>query len=133
VDNDKSLSIGLGNKCQKKSKLSTVEYYGEWEFGTYNAAWRVLHNGNILIGSCNLNFEASKKGLELILEEKLTKIIPLSEFDVRLEFSNSLIFDFFNCFNTDDEFLHVLHIDGNFWELNNKGNWNFGHSLLPVQ
>jgi hypothetical protein len=39
--------------------------------------------------------------------------------------------DFFNCSNKDDEVLHVLHIDGDYWELDYKGLWTFGHSILP--
>jgi hypothetical protein len=130
VGNDKSLSIGLGRKCKQKSKLSKVEYYGEWEFGTYNAMWRVLQNGKIVIGSCDS--DKRKQGLRFIFQERLIKILPLSEFDVRLIFSNSVIIDFFNCTGIEDEFLHILHIDGNFWELNNKGDWSYGRSPLPV-
>jgi hypothetical protein len=130
IGNDKSLSIGLGKRCQRKSRLSKVEYYGEWEFGTYNAMWRIIQSGQIVIGSCDLN--NGESNLKLPFQEKLTKIIPLSEFDIRLHFTDNFMIDFFNCANIDDEVLHILHIDGNFWELNNKGGWTFGHSPLPM-
>jgi hypothetical protein len=133
IGSDKSLSVGLGKKCPRKSRLSNVEYYGEWEFGTYNAAWRIMQHGEIVTGSCYLNNETLKTNLELLFNEKLIRIRPLSEFDIRLDFSNDFGIDFFNCSSTDDEFLHVLHIDGEFWELNNKGRWESGHSLLPVK
>jgi hypothetical protein len=128
IRNDKTMFIGLGEKCIKKNRLSLVEYYGEWELGTYNASWRILENNKILIGSYDEN---NNQNINNIIDERFLDIVPLSDFDVRVKFSNGLLVDFFNCSHEDDEALHVLHINGNYWELNCKGLWTYGHSDLP--
>jgi len=130
----KSLSVGLGDRYKNNNKNSRVEYYGEWELGTYNASWRFIKNKEIIFGSNNFiennNAALSLSTLNLrpLLDEKLMTIKVLSEFDIRFEFSGNMIIDILNCFNDDDEVLHFLHIEGSFWTLLKNNQWENGKS-----
>jgi hypothetical protein len=131
INRYKNLNIGLGEKVRNECMNSRVEYYGEWEIGTYNAAWRILKNGKFISGSKqqfdDTNIETQK--IKLLFNEKFISIIELNEYDIRLIFSGNLIIDFFSCSN-DDEFLHILNVDGNFWVLEFPNKWRQGKSSI---
>jgi len=126
----KTLSIGLGDKYKNTSKNSRVEYYGEWEFGTYNASWRFIKNNEIIFGYNNYieGIDTATPNLEPLLNKKLIGIRALSEFDIRFEFSENMIIDILNCFTEDDDVLHFLHVEGFYWHLLGNNKWEGGKS-----
>jgi hypothetical protein len=131
INGYRNLSIGLGKKIQNDCKNSRVEYYGEWEIGTYSAAWRIIKGGEFISGSKKLfdNADIETQSLIPLFDETLLSITELNEYDIGLKFSGNLFVDFLNCSN-DDEFLHILNTDGNFWILYFSGQWICGKSPI---
>ena len=121
---DKSLFIGLGNKyptCRK-----AVSFYGQWEIGTYNASWRIIKDGKILIASESEKLMAGEKEIVLLPQFKLEEINEPTPFDLSFVFSSNLKIDFFNCYTEDDEFIHVIKNDKTWWEKKQNGLWSKG-------
>lgn len=87
----KSLTVGFGEKIPVPG--ASLGYRGEWEFITYDSAWRVIFGGQILCGSGDPGYPAE---LNKILER-----IPLGCFrsleargmDARLYFDNQVMID----------------------------------------
>lgn len=43
--------MGFGKKIPTNNSKSRDGYYGEWEIGTYESAWRVIQSGKIICAS----------------------------------------------------------------------------------
>ena len=121
---DKCLQIGLGEKSLRKARSKGVSFYGQWEIVTYNASWRIIRDGKILIASQSEDL-VEKEIVSLPVFE-LEKIIELTKYDVSFIFSNNFEVDFFNCFTEDDELIDVLKDDRTWWEKDQNGIWNKG-------
>ena len=115
---DKSLFIGLGNKYPTFRKA--VSFYGQWEIGTYNASWRIIKDGKILIASESEKLMTEEKEIVSFPQFKLEEINEPTLFDLSFVFSSNLKIDFFNCYTEDDEFVHVIKIDKTWWEKKTK-------------
>jgi hypothetical protein len=129
-----SLSIGLGKKYQNNHRNSRVNYYGEWEFGTYSSMWQFWKDEELIACSTSIsdkNSENEKLAL-FLLDKTLYSIEALSETNVRFIFSNNLMIDFCKQVD-DDEILHILHINGCYWELEPSGIWRQGKSPSKKQ
>jgi hypothetical protein len=131
IDPYKNLHVGLGKKVKNQRKNSRVEYYGEWEIGTYISAWRIVKKGKLISGSRQIiedtNLETQK--IAPLFNEKFITMIELNEYDIRLIFSGDLIVDFFFC-SDSDEFLHILGISGDFCVSQLPNKWICGKSLV---
>ena len=115
---DKSLFIGLGNKYPTFRKA--VSFYGQWEIGTYNASWRIIKDGKILIASESEKLMTEEKEIVSFPQFKLEEINEPTLFDLSFVFSSNLKIDFFNCYTEDDDFVHVIKIDKTWWEKKTK-------------
>lgn len=118
---DKSLFIGLGNKYPTFRKA--VSFYGQWEIGTYNASWRIIKDGKILIASESEKLIIEEKEIVSLPQFKLKEIDEPTPFDLSFVFSKNLKIDFLNCYTEDDEFVHVIKIDKTWWEKKQNGLW----------
>jgi hypothetical protein len=47
----RSLSMGFGRKIPNNNPKTRDGYYGVWEIGTYESAWRVIKDGIIICAS----------------------------------------------------------------------------------
>ncbi|MDR1148290.1 MAG: hypothetical protein LBK66_06620 [Spirochaetaceae bacterium] len=132
VDPYKNLHVGLGKKVKNLCKNSRVEYYGEWEIGTYISAWRIVKEGKLISGSRQIveDTDIETQKIAPLFNEKFITMMELNEYDIRLIFSGDLIVDFFFC-SDSDEFLHILGIGGDFWVSQFPNEWIYGKS--PVR
>ena len=110
----RSLSLGFGNKIPHDNSRLADSYYGEWEIGTYSAAWRVVYNGNVLCGSqdiidSTLELEEQFRQIQL---GRISGVYLASKFDVRVEFDDGKKIDFLGASSDDDEMFHIFCPNG---------------------
>ncbi len=105
------LHIGFGERIFHNDASLVDPYYGEWEIGTYYAAWRVIKNNEVLCGSSEVvdSLGELNDKLENIKLKKLLSIQMISQLDIRLEFENAIRIEFMD-FNgdKDDEVVHIF-------------------------
>ena len=107
----RGVSIGFGAQRFHGNPALVDSFYGEWEVGTYYAAWRVAAPGRILCGSDDV-VDSTNELNERLSQIELghpTGIEMLSEYDVRLALGAHFL-DFLGTHGEEDE--HVLHIFG---------------------
>ena len=122
------LSLGFGNKIYHKKLNKVDNYYGEWELGTYNSAWRLVQNGQLLIGSSN-----KYNSLDTILQRiNLGNFVGIDVDGVNISIilDNKVRLDFFPLMN-DSEAFHIFLPQHNYIEFSPETGWVFGRSDLP--
>lgn len=130
VGDGRSLSLGFGNKLFHGKKNLVDSYYGEWEVGTYSAAWRISRGSEILCGS-NEEVESLVELDELLKEVDLGCVVSfemLSVFDIRVNLENNCVVDFMGCSAVKDEMFHVFLPDKMYCAYSIFDGWNKGRS-----
>lgn len=133
VGDNKSLSLGFGQKIFHNNDRLKDIYYGEWEIGSYYGAWRVIRNRQIILGS--MDYENDNCSLEDIIKSidfgEIVKIMNFSIHDVRVEFNSGIFVDFVPIFSNEDELFHIFCPMNIYVELDSKGVWKIGKSNIP--
>jgi len=109
VGNDRSLSLGFGERVNHKATL-TDRMYGEWEVGTYRCAWRIAKNGKVLCASQDAvdNIGELNNALSRIELGRFVALRHLTALDVQLECDNGITVDFLTTISDDDECFHIF-------------------------
>lgn len=124
VGNDLSLFLGFGEIVFAKNPRGAAPH-GKWEIGTYRSAWRMIENHSIICGSKELVDSADELRQEVVKLAGLecTKILMLTQFDVRVEFDRGFCVDFFGVFGDDDDVFHMFLPQGRVVSLSIRGEW----------
>lgn len=129
----RSLSLGFGEKIPHSRKRSVDSFKGEWEVGTYTAAWRIIRDGEIISGSMtpaesNDDMERQVEGIHL---GSVQSIEMLSRFDIRLVLDGGMSIDFIGVSSDDDEMFHVFGPNHLLVKYYCAGKWSIGQSNIP--
>jgi len=102
--------MGFGLKVPHLNKKARDNYYGEWEIGSYNSAWRVIRNGQILCASNDPvdSIEELDLAFNRVEFGCLVSLKLLTDMDVRLTFDQEIIVDFLSSTSDEDESFHVF-------------------------
>ncbi|EHQ91030.1 DUF3027 domain-containing protein [Desulfosporosinus youngiae] len=88
------LRLGLGNKIYYKHPRLQGKFYGEWDISSLSCSWRIADGKKLLCGYddevkfCNEVIESLHFG-------RISEVIQLSFFDIRLVFNSGKIIDYF--------------------------------------
>lgn len=109
MGDDRSLFLGFGDIILVPNPRGAAPH-GEWELGTYRSAWRMIQQREIICGSKDVVDSLDEIRNQLVKANglKCIGIGLLTEFDVRVEFENSIWVDFLGTFSDDDEVLNVF-------------------------
>lgn len=133
VGDGRSLSIGFGQKVFHSNPKKKDIYYGEWEIGTYTAAWRIIREDQIVIGSQDL-FETLTdfdQALHRVMLPPIQVIEQSSNFDIRVVLSGGLSLEFLCASASDDEMFHIFAPDSKYLEFTCKHGWKIGAADAP--
>ncbi len=73
---DRSMSIGFGRKIPHHKPRERDAFFGEWEIGTFQSAWRIMEGKKILFGSQDLVLD--EEGFSAAVESvKFGKIVSV--------------------------------------------------------
>jgi hypothetical protein len=124
----KSLSFGFGEKITNP-KLRDG-YYGEWEIGTYNCAWRIIKDSRIVCGSCDPvdSIQDMDSLVQSIEFGGVLNIHQIGEVDFRVDFKNKISAEFFSAISDNDEVFHVFCPGNKCIEFTLEGGWEIGAS-----
>lgn len=129
----RSLSIGFGEK-QYHTKKGVDQFYGEWEIGTYSAAWRVSVANKVVCSSqdsVTSTLELDER-LQLISLGSVSGIEVFHELDVRVFLDNGVTIDFMQLsIDVQDEVLHIFGPGHLYVEYSNVTGWKEGKSNEP--
>lgn len=125
----RTLSIGFGARVPHTSQKSVDSFYGEWEIGTWSAAWRILHGTKVLCGSKDLvdSTEELDKKLQNVHLGRILDIENLSPLDVRVTLDDGVYIDFICVSDIDDEMFHIFAPNDLYIEFKDA-RWNFGNT-----
>lgn len=133
VGRGRSLSIGFGAEVPH-SKSNTVDsFYGEWEIGTYAAAWRIVRNGVIVCGSLEVvdSIDEIDQQLQAIDLGAVLEVKAVSDLDIQLRLEDGTCIDFM-CASTDrDEMFHIFGPGDLYVEYAPLCGWSIGKSNAP--
>jgi hypothetical protein len=126
VGEHRSLRLGFGKKLNRSRMAVRDPFFGEWQIGTYTAAWRIIHDDKILLGSMNPVNSCAE------LDEELAKIQfgPVldidasSRFCVRVSLEGGMFIDFMAASNDESEVFFVLQADGHDIEYRSTIGWS---------
>lgn len=126
----RSLSLGFGDKISHGQSRLIDNFYGEWEIGTYSAAWRVIKNGNVLCGSQDIvdSLEELEERFRKIKLGRIKGISLISKFDIRIDFDDESHIDFLGTFGEDNEMFHIFCPSGLYVEYSILGGWKVGNA-----
>lgn len=126
----RSISLGFGKKIPHGSLNRADYYYGEWELGSYRAAWRLVRDKVILCASGDLvdSLYELDENLQRIELDSIKQIEQVSEFDFCIYFSNGIRLEFFTVTSDDDEILHLFCPDGSHLSYSLEGRWQIGRA-----
>lgn len=129
----RSLSLGFGEVLSESNRRSGISCIGEWDVGTYTAAWRITKAGEILCGSMNLidsieELDAQVKEIEI---GEFVDIQVLSDFDIRIRTANGVNIEFLCVSTDDDEFFHARRRDHTYVQCKQHDGWGIGKSNEP--
>lgn len=133
VGSGRSLAIGFGEKVFHNNPRLNTAYYGEWEIGTYNDAWRILQNGRIMCASNDpvdsmAELDSAVNKIELGCIRSLS---DFANFDVRVELDDGIVIEFLAASSDDDECFHIFCPDKVCIVLNPRLGWAVGASNKP--
>jgi hypothetical protein len=113
----RSLSVGFGEKVPNHNPKTHGNYYGEWEIGAYESAWRIMQNGEIICASHDASSSLTPedppdidKAFREINFGRLLSIRKRNEFDFEIKFDSGISIDLFGASsNADDgDFFHIF-------------------------
>ena len=115
------------------NKSLVDEFYGEWEVGTYNCAWRIIKDNEILIGSTDVanTIEELDGKLNNIYFGRIVSIGQPSPVDVRIETSSRICVDFLATTSKIDEYFHIFCPNNIYIDLSKNGKWTVDRSDTP--
>jgi hypothetical protein len=132
----RSLSIGFGVKVPHVKPWKSVDsFYGEWEIGTYSAAWRIVHNGQVLCGSKDV-VDSIDELDEKLQHEQLGRVVDIenvSSLDVRVTLDEGMFIDFLRASTEEDPIFHIFMPNDLFLEYTNVGGWRVRRSDVPSE
>ncbi len=130
-----SMNIGLGCKVFHQNPKLRDKFYGEWEIGTYNSAWRVVHAGKIICASHDpvTSVEELDATFNRVKLTSLLSIEQLTDFDVRLIFDHGLSIDFMTTISDEDEAFHIFCPKSKYVEFTVGHGWTAGESNTAWQ
>lgn len=105
------LSLGFGKKIYHQKINHLDNFYGEWELGSYRAAWRIICQDKIILASKDLFSE------DITLDDKLQQIklgrieyISISHyFDIKVQLDNATTIEFLCCSSDNDDIFHIMN------------------------
>ena len=111
VGRGRSLSVDFGERVLNQRDTTMDPFYGEWEFGTYSSAWRIVQAGHVVCGSSDIVDSISELNgrLRVIPFGAIVSLEQTSRFDIRLLLDGELSIDFMCASNDGD---HIFHIFG---------------------
>ncbi len=129
----RSLSLGFGEKVPHQNPKARDRFYGEWEIGTYNSAWRIMQAGKILCASHDPvdAIENLDANLSNITFTRLVAVQQLTELDIRVVLDLELTIDFFAAISDNDEVFHVFCPLNQYVEFTAENGWITGVSNTP--
>lgn len=133
VGSGRSLSMGFGDKKYHGNIRLIDNFYGEWELGTYTAAWRVVKDGHVLLGSCDPVDSVSELD-ELFGDLSFGRIVSINNInslDIRVEFDCGSCIDFVNASSDDDEIFHIFGPSDLYVSYIPVEGWTIGKSNQP--
>ncbi|WP_138922517.1 hypothetical protein [Hylemonella gracilis] len=133
VGHGRSLSLGFGVRIPHTKSKAVDAFYGEWEIGTYSAAWRIVQNGAVICGSLDVvdsinELDDRLQNLEL---GAILSIEAVSELDIRVKLDNDFFIDFICVSAEDDEMFHIFGPMNLYVEYKYPDGWKVGKSNAP--
>lgn len=130
----KSLSLGFGEKVLHLRKKSGDSFKGEWEVGTYSAAWRIVKSGAILCGGMNPvdSNEELEQQVETVELGAVISIEMLSKFDIRITLDDGTFVEFMCASNDDENMFHIFGPGHLFLGYKPTDGWRLGKSNEPA-
>ncbi|SRR6266481_446555 len=126
----RSLTIGFGKKIPHGRPNLADDFYGEWQIGTYYAAWRVIKDGKILCGSRDVvdSLVELEERFRQIQLGRINGIWMVSEFDIRIDLDDGIHIDFLGAAreDEDDEMLHIFCPNGLYVRYSTLDGWKVG-------
>lgn len=121
----RTLSLGFGEKIPHGNPRLVDGFHGEWELGTYSAAWRIIRDEKILCGSQDVVDSLSELDVRLGKIEigRIESVCLASRFDVRVSLDGNMHIDFFGADSGDDEIFHIFCPDGLYLAYSILGGW----------
>lgn len=134
VGRGKSLSLGFGAKVYQNDPQLEVPYYGEWEIGTYRAAWRVMKNKRIVIGSGDPGTpDELTRDLEAHNLGGFSKIELLSDLDILVSLESGHTIQFIAAaHDLEEPFFHIFMPGHMHLGLYAEGHWIHSRSDKPL-
>lgn len=130
----KGLHIGLGAKVYQKNLRGRDVYYGEWEIGSYNSAWRIIQSGKILCGSHDAvdSIEELDARVNQVELGCISSIQQLTDLDIRVVFTLGIMIDFLAATSDDDDDSFDIFCPHNkYIEFVVRKGWTVGDSDKP--
>lgn len=126
VGEHRSLRLGFGDKVSRSKMRVRDPFFGEWQLGTFTAAWRIVRNDQILLGSMNPVDSSADLDAELqkIQFGPVEHIEMLSRFCVRVHLEGDICIDFIAASNDDSEMFFILKPDTHDMEYRCTAGWS---------
>ena len=133
VGQGRTLSLGFGEKIFHGNPKLADPFYGEWEIGTYNAAWRFIRAGKIVIGSQDVFDSVAdfNMALQKLPMGSVAKIDQLTNTELRLSLSDGASVEFICASSDKDEMFHIFAPEKQCIEYRCVGGWKIGPSNAP--
>jgi hypothetical protein len=109
--------MGFGKRIPNNNPKTRDGYYGEWEIGTYESAWRVIQNGVIICASHDASDSPAPENppdidgvFRKINFENLVSIRQKTKWDFETKFDFGISLDLFGASShaEDGEFFHIF-------------------------
>lgn len=125
--------MGFGKKIPHSKSKTTDTFYGEWEIGTYSAAWRIIHKGHVVCGSSDVvdSIDELDTRLQAIQLGTVLTVEVISQFDIRINLDNGVCIDFICASAEDDEIFHIFGPENIYIEYMCPSRWKVGKSNVP--
>lgn len=133
VGDGRSLSIGFGDKVFHSNPKKSDIFYGEWEVGTYSAAWRIVSAGRVIIGSQDVfdSVDDFDRALQTVRLSHFEAIVQSTSMDIRLDLGLGLSVEFLCVSSSDDEMFHMFAPGNQYVEYVCGLGWKVGASNAP--
>lgn len=126
VGEHRSLRLGFGNKVTRSKMEVRDLFFGEWQLGTFTAAWRIVQKDRILLGSMNPVDSSADLDAELqkIQFGPVQHIETPSRFCVRVHLEGDIFIDFIAASNDECEIFFILKPDAHDMEYRCTIGWS---------
>jgi hypothetical protein len=131
--------MGFGKRIQHNNPKARDRYYGEWEVGTYESAWRVIRSGKIICAShdaSDSNTPENPPDIDRTFRRinfgRLLSIQKINKWDFELKFDFDLSINLFGASSDkDDEFFHIFFPENKCLVFESGEGWFYGDSDKP--